>query len=244
MRPHSLFLCFVIMTAALQAQTPAVSLRDVPDIHEGIEAFPRVVPNQTVETAIAAKINESLNRFDMQARKDWRDCLASAHENADWTRHIQVTMRGPAYLSFLADETYDCGNAHPEDMQTALVYDLRNGLPVNWGTLLPPAAKGEIIRASGQLPIGVVHWPSMVQRAKQQSMQGDGGSDCEQAYRSSESITFNVYLNAADHALALSPNLGSHFDTATCSTVVQIKPEEAERLGVAPSLVNALKTAQ
>jgi hypothetical protein len=229
---------------AVWAQTTSVSLRKLPNIREDTEAFPRVIPNAAVPPEIAAKINASLERFDMQVRKDWRDCQKEAHGNGDWSRSIQVTMSGPAYVSFLADETYDCANAHPEDIQTALVYDLRTGSPVNWSALLPPAAKGEVIRGAGRLSIGVVHWPAMLERAKKQSMKGDGGEDCGSAYEFPEAITFNVYLSATDHALALSPNLVPHIVSAMCSTVVLLKPEEAAKLGVAGSLVDALKTAR
>ena len=233
----ALFFTAIGFTASAQV----ARLQHRPDLAQDLQGLPRVVANADVPEAIAAKINASLSRFDAEVKSDERECLRGKGER-DYQRQVAVTMTGPRYLSMTMDDTYDCGGPHPDDSQTVLTYDLKTGSPVNWEALLPPEAKGETIRSKGRLTIALMHWPAMLERAKKQAS-GDQ-EECGDAYVGRGDISLNVYLSAEDHAIALQPNLTPHFYSATCSTVVLIRADEAKRLGIAQPLIDAITNAK
>jgi len=120
----------------LAADAP-VQLKPMPAIAKGIAAFPRLTTSDTP----AQRINRALERLDKQAQATLKDCRANADKpsDAEFSRSIWMTMRGPAYLSFLVSDNLDCGGAHPDTGDMVLVYDLGSGAPVNWQRLLPKA---------------------------------------------------------------------------------------------------------
>jgi len=122
------------MTGAAAAQAPA-DLKPMPAIAKDIAAFPRL----TATDAAAQRINRALDKLDSRARSTLKDCRADADKpsDAEFSRSIWVTMRGPAFLGFLVGDNLDCGGAHPNAGDMVLVYDLANGAPVNWRRLLP-----------------------------------------------------------------------------------------------------------
>lgn len=187
-----------------------------------IEMFPRVLPGPVVSAAVADRINQSLDRFNAEALRDARECSRAERARGpehlvDFHRSIEVTMQGPRYLSFVAEDAFMCGGAHPADNELALVYDLTTGLPLDWTRLLPKGATGKVYRRDGRLPIGMVEWPLVMRKVRTHT--ADGGNSAEECASAYDNLNtdFNVWLDATEHALVFSPQLGSHFDTAMCS---------------------------
>ena len=78
-------------------------------------------------------------RLDERVRKSAATCKSDDGKPGDWERTVDVPMKGPGFVSYaISDSTY-CGGAHPGFGNTAIVYDLRTGGPVDWTALLPAA---------------------------------------------------------------------------------------------------------
>ena len=215
--------------------------------------FPRVLAGPGVSEAAAARINTSLDRFNAEVLSNARECHKDVRQmlrkgdidSFDWDRDIDVPMRGPHYLSLVAEDSYICDAPHPLDGEIALTFDLTTGLPVNWIALLPKGATGEVIRSPGRLPLGFVHWPAMVQRTSKQAQKDPEheGNGCAQVF-SDPAMNIDVWLDAKAHAVVFTPLIGIHFDYAMCGESVSVGADEAARLGFAPELVAALRAAR
>jgi hypothetical protein len=90
------------------------------------------------------RINTAVHRLDGAVRKAAAECLAEGGKHADFGRHIEVTMRGPRFLSYTMTDSSFCGGAHPNTGTSAIVYDLTSGAPVDWTALLPSALTGKV----------------------------------------------------------------------------------------------------
>lgn len=232
----------------LQQRPPVTLSQDSP-----IAMFPRVLAGPGVSEAAAAKINASLDRFNAEVLADARECHKDVRQtlhkgdvdNWNWERDIDVTLRGPHYLSLLAVDSSMCDGPHPLDDEIALTYDLTTGSPVNWMSLLPKEATGKVVRSPHRLPIGFVRWPAMVQRTNEISQKDPEheGADCTQVYIDPE-MNINVWLDGKAHAVVFAPLVGMHYDNAMCSESVSVRADEAARMGFAPELVAALRAAQ
>lgn len=124
-------------TAAVSAEP--VVLKPSPALATDTDAFPRLIAAPGTDTRATERINRALAQGDARARKAVAECHATGGKDSEWTRTIEVTMRGPRYLSLLATDNFSCGGPHPDYSLVALVYDLATGAPVNWKRLLPAA---------------------------------------------------------------------------------------------------------
>jgi hypothetical protein len=114
-----------------------VGLVKTPALAKGLAAFPRLAGS---EPAIQ-KINKGLEQGDRRAKKAAKDCRDQGKDRSDWTRKVEVTMRGPDFVSYVASDDFFCGGANPDTDTLALVYDLATGIPVDWTKLLPASAE-------------------------------------------------------------------------------------------------------
>jgi hypothetical protein len=117
-----------------------VNLQKPPALGKDQDAYPRIAsPADDAER----KINAAVARLDARLAKSARECRNDAGPNGgDWSRTIKATMRGPRYLSYEVTDNFYCGGAHPNVGDTAIVYDLKTGAPVDWSQLLPPELAG------------------------------------------------------------------------------------------------------
>ena len=105
------------------------------------DAYPRIAaPADDAEK----RIDAAVARLDARLVQGVAECRRNVGGKADWTRTIEVTMRGPRYLSYLVTDNAYCGGAHPNVGMTAIVYDLTTGAPVDWTKLLPPQLAGGV----------------------------------------------------------------------------------------------------
>ena len=232
-----------LVGAEAGASSESVTLKERPALRPGMDSFPRVVSNAAVTPGVAAKINASLARFENEVLTDARECRkqrAGQEDADDWQRTVTVTMRGPRYLSLLAEETYSCGAPHPLDDRLALVYDLTTGSPVDWTRLLPAGAKGEIVRSPHRLAVGLVVWPLIVKKE-----QDAAEEECKAVFeREKDDMSYDVWLDGAQGAVIFGPVGLVHYDSAMCGDPVALSGAEARRLGAAPELVDALDAAK
>ncbi len=203
MRVWALALALILATGAA-ASEPARLTRAT-----SASAFPRIAAPQTAATA---KINAALGRLDRRWAGFVRDCLAGGKDN-EASRQVEVTLRGPRYLSFLAHDDESCGGAHPDESRTALTYDLDSGRPVDWRQLLGPrlvtaTAVDNVIDGA---TIGLVSSPDL-RPLYVQALKAKGGEDaswwkdCEDVL-ADEDLKFSVWPDAKTHALMLEPEL-------------------------------------
>jgi hypothetical protein len=133
--------CLLATLAPGAAADRAVSLEVPPDLAKDLSAMPRIA--NPVDDA-ERRINTAVHRLDGAVRKAAAECLAEGGKHADYGRHIEVTMRGPRFLSYTMTDSSFCGGAHPNTGTSAIVYDLTSGAPVDWTALLPPALTGKV----------------------------------------------------------------------------------------------------
>ena len=239
-------LSLILLLVALAQPSPAVIL-DKPHDRGGVAAFPKIVSPQT---AAAHRINAALNRLDRKAQAAAEDCLSGAHGRGEWSRQIDVGMRGPEFLSYVVTDDVDCGGAHPDSGHTAIVYDLASGEPVDWTRLLPPGLTGKLDLESGADGVRVVTLASA--RLTQLYRQGydRGGDDpadakaCVEALADQAAdgpIPMLAWLDAAGGGLSLQFDLG-HAEEA-CSDPVVVPISVLRREGASPRLIAALETA-
>ncbi len=240
-------------SAAPPAGIPGiVALEQRPALRTEMDSFPRVTPNAEVTPAVAARINALLARLDKAVLANAKFCrkVRRGMEDADdWTRTVSVTMRGPHYLSLLAEDSYSCGAPHPLDDRTALVFDLTTGSPVNWTRLLPPGASGEITRDTHGIVFGFVKWPMLLRKEQQAAGQAavkDTDDECTSVFAPEHAadLQFMVWLDAGQESVMFAPVGLVHYDSAMCGDPVAIGVKEARQLGLASKLLDALSEAK
>jgi hypothetical protein len=129
-----------------------VRLAPKTELRKGVDLWPMIAD---AKTPAELKVNAALTRLNARLKRSVGECDVEYRESLkrmgalakgqdpveeDWTRTIDVTMRGPGYLSMVATDYSSCGGVHPNDSQMAMVFDLQTGTPVNWLALLPKAA--------------------------------------------------------------------------------------------------------
>lgn len=116
-----------------------VVLRSSRPVGPHIAAFPRLVRGASAKAA--ARINRALTAAEQGV---------GCEGKGDWHRTILVTMRGPRYLSLLAQDDWYCGGAYPDTDAVAMVFDLDTGTPIDWRGLFP----ADVIDAATTSPGG------------------------------------------------------------------------------------------
>ncbi len=199
------------------------------------------------------RINDGLRKIDASMRsalaecdKDYFDLAQQRGEKnpgsptrGDWTRTVTVTMAGPTYLSYLIVDLNYCGGVHPNFSESALVYDLRTGLPVDWTSQLP----------AGEANLNPEHdWNSIpAQQISDKAMQtyyADHLTDkeCQKIVREDEDFSLLVWLDAKRGMLTLGTNL-PHVDEA-CAEHVSITVEEARGLGFSDTFLREIEVTK
>jgi hypothetical protein len=141
------FMTGILMIAlSAEAADRAVHLQVLPPVRPDVASMPLIVdPADAAENGI----NDALRRLDATVGKAANDCKGFDGKTGDWTRTIDVPMRGPGYISFVIHDSVFCGGAHPDDATMSIVYDLRTGTPVDWTHLLPLSLIGNVALAEG-----------------------------------------------------------------------------------------------
>ncbi len=228
------FVAFALLTGAAQAGEAGVSLTSPAPLAKDVVAFPKLDGHD----ATADKINAALVRLDNRVRKARTDCITS--KDAEWSRSIDVTMRGPRYLSYLVSDSVYCGGAHPDASSFALVYDLTTGNPVDWAKLLPKpiVETSSLDTAEDGAKIGVVGSKKL--SALYVEGLGTGlDPDCKEALTSGD-LNFVLWPDAKAKGLAMQTISLPHAMQA-CADVVTIPTTKLREFGADKSLIDALE---
>ena len=221
------------LAGVARADDGSVGLTAPAALAKDVAAFPKLVAHD----AIAGKINGALVKLDQRVRKARADCLKS--KDADWSRSIEVTMRGPRYLSYLVSDSLSCGGAHPDASSFALVYDLTTGAPVDWAKLLPkPVVETTSLdTAADGAKIGVVASKTLT-ALYIAGLGKDVDPSCKDALSEAD-LTFVLWLDREAKGLAMQTVSLPHVVQA-CADTVTIDVAKLRELGAAPSLIEAL----
>ncbi len=233
-RAHCFFAALVALTGSAFAEDAPIALTAPAPLAQGVAAFPKL----SAHDAIAGKINAALVKLDQRVRKARAECLTS--KDADWSRSIAVTLRGPRYLSYLVSDSMDCGGAHPDASIFALVYDLKSGAPVDWAALLPKSLveRSSLETAADGASIGVVASKTL-SALYVAGLGKDADPDCKDALSETD-LSFVVWPDAEAKGLDIETISLPHVVQA-CADVVTIGVPKLRDLGVAPSLIEALE---
>ena len=234
--------CAAVGSVALAADAP-VELKAMTDIAGKIAAFPRLVVANNDKAV--QRINRALDKRDAAARQMQMDCRSNVDKpsDADYERRIWVTMRGPRYLSFLAADYADCGGAHPNAGQMALVYDLVTGAPVNWQRLLPRAmvqgtSTDNVV--DGTL-VGFVTSKTLQDLWLKAEATNNPDPDCKDIV-TDPTLRLTLYPDAKAGGLAVQPGDLPHVVQA-CADVNVIPTATLRPLGVDAGLLDAIDAA-
>lgn len=228
-----------------------IRLRVLPSIAKGVEALPRVVPNENVTPEQAARLNAVFDRYDRESRKSIHDCkeaVRDMHEEAlgeVYSNDITVLMRGPRYLSILVHEFYDeCGGPHPNDNFTSLVYDVTTGQRLNLVKTLPGSHASNSVDPADTDFVTWLPMQKAAQRQAQEAAQKDTEpeDDCRPTYQEKD-MAFVVWLDAGDGTINGYPAGLPHITSATCGEEVAIDLPTARTLGVSPEIISELQSA-
>lgn len=234
----------VAVGQAVAAATAPVELKPTPAIAPKVGAFPRIVV--TGDDKAAQRIDQALDKRDASARQMVKDCRenVSNPQDADYERTIWVTMQGPRYLSFLVSDNADCGGAHPDTSQMALVYDLASGVPVNWQRLLPKAmvqGTSTDTVVDGTV-VGFVTSKALQSLwLKAEAAANPIDPDCKDAVTDPK-LQLSLYPDAKAGGLAVQPGDFSHA-IAACADANVIPTATLRPLGVDAGLLDAIDAA-
>lgn len=221
-------------------------LRPQPAVGDNSAAFPRVIGSGDA----VRRINVSLDAVDADLRKAIRDCWQSAKENggnAGWTRTVRVTMRGPRFLSMVAQDDPFCGGAHPDADTLALVFDHNTGRPVDWRRLLPSSliSSTTLVTGLGGSREGLVLSPRLLSLyrnrypAKPKDIDPADRDEC----RDSVQDGFTIWLDAPTQGLMIQPT-AQNFAAAACAVPISLPASLLAAFGADPALAAALRAAR
>jgi hypothetical protein len=220
--------------AAAYAAGPA-ALKPSPPVAPGIAAFPRLVARPGDRAA--ARINRALAGADAAP--------GCGDDKGSWRRTVRVTMRGPRYLSLLASDDWYCGGAYPDYSNTALVYDLATGAPVDWRRLLPSAVVERAAPDPGGGDAAPVLVTSSVLRRLYAAAKPTDIKECADVLTDAAAFDsrFMVWPDAASDGLAIQLTTLPHV-VAACGPPITLALPELRKLKVDPGLLAAIAEAR
>jgi hypothetical protein len=228
----------VFSVGVMAAADEPVTLKPSPPLTRHVAAFPRIA---APAGAAAQRINLALDRQDDNVKSVARQC---AHDG--WSRDVTVTMRGPRYLSLTAQDSWYCGGAYPDAGRLVLVYDLDTGSPVNWARLLPAAMIGSasLDTAGDGTRIGVIQSRVLQDyyvKTRTSDPKDPLDADCRDVVQD-PALKFTLWPDAHDGGIRIEP-VGLPHVVAVCGGSVLIPAAALRRMGVQPSLADAIESA-
>lgn len=222
----------------LAAADAPVALKPSPAISKDVAAFPRIAAPADAATQ---RINLALDRLDKNVKS-----AASQCQGEGWTREITVAMRGPRYLSLAAEDSWDCGGAHPDAARLVVVYDLGTGSPVNWARLLPASMiqSASLDTAGDGTRIGVIQSHALQNyyvKARTSDPKDPLDPECKDVVED-PALRFNLWPDAEGGGIQIEPE-GLPRAAAACGDNVLIPVAALRKMGVQPALLDAIESA-
>jgi hypothetical protein len=212
-----------------------VELKPSPPVAPHIAAFPRVVGGAS--TAASPRINRALKSTEQGL---------GCEDKGDWNRAVVVTMRGPRYLSLLAQDDWYCGGAYPDTSTTAMVFDLHTGAPIDWQSLFRAGVIATATTGPGggdSEPIRVSSAPLWVLYAK--AVAADGVSrdaECRKVLADQSGTGLMLWPDAAADGLGIQPSDFPHVIKA-CGPPETLGISALRKLGASTVLLDAITEA-
>lgn len=227
----------VLMATAVPAAEMAATVQFTPEppVLPGVASFPRVtIINRAYQTA---RINRDLRGTDARVRTAAAACRPPGQPRFEWRRTVTATMRGPRFLSLVAEDHWSCGT-YPDASRLALVFDLDTGAPVNWLRLLPRTLAQET--ATDDYADGTVL--GLVKSKTLNRLYNHGlTKNCRGALTDDE-LAFQLWPDARADGLVLLTMEVPHA-AAVCARSVVIPTRTLRPLGVSPALLDAIDAA-
>lgn len=226
---------FGLMSEPVHAAGP-LQLKPSPPVEPHIAAFPRVAGG--ISRRAAARINRALTTAEQG--------LGCTEGKGSWNRTIDVTMRGPRFLSLLALDDWYCGGAYPDTNDAALVFDLQTGTPIDWRRLFPDG----VIQAAGTGPGGGDSQPIAVSSAAlwelyAKAIAADGtdrDEECSKVMADRRGSGLMLWPNAAANGLGIQQADFPHVIKA-CGPPETLGMSALRRLGLSTVLLAAIEEA-
>ncbi|MFZ0273103.1 MAG: hypothetical protein WB524_15390 [Acidobacteriaceae bacterium] len=222
------------------------SVAHVTQLRKGVDSWPVITGPSSPAVRRANALLNGMNRtLVRELHKCDKEFQQYAHAMDDkppastggWDRKVSVKMRGPRFVSMVADQTQFCGGAYPDNDFFALVFDMTTGGLIDWKTFVSDTEDFEVINrdvdgtASSQLIM-----PSLssvvVSRA-------DG--ECKQALEE-ENLSFLVWPDAKSGVLMVNPTGLPHVVQA-CEEPLGLTIDQARKLGFSDALLDSVAQA-
>jgi hypothetical protein len=224
-----------------------VHLRVPPPVRQNVASMPQII--DPVDDA-ERRINAALGQLDATVRKAANDCKGADNKPGYWERTIDVPMRGPGYISFVINDSTDCGGAHPNASTMSIVYDLRSGAPVDWTQLLPASLTGTPALQQGADGTRMVTLASQplfeLYLAGYGAAKGAGADpECEQIIKDSGNggpPAMMAWLDANAGGLAVQFDLPHAVQACAVPVVIPVAALRAQ--GAQPGLLDAIQKAR
>jgi hypothetical protein len=260
----SVLLCLVVSSVASAGglpQNPAASagsqqtdggiikLAPMKHLRKGVDAWPLIA---NPAGAAEQRVNATLTRLNERLGKALQDCDANVRESMkengqptrgkhptvdDWSRTVEATMTGPRFLSLIATDETDCGGAHPDGDQMAMVFDMTTGAPVNWIKLLPksstPSALTDSVTDGSTMG-------ALVQPALRKMLLSAADAECKDAFLDPQG--FQLWPDAKHETLVALPFDLPHVVQA-CANEIDLTMDQARKMGFDETLLNAIHQA-
>ena len=162
-------------------------------------------------------------------------------------RDVTVNFSSDAFLSLSTSAGGYCeGAAHPFYLETHLTYDLTTGAPLDWFTLLPPALLTDNASKPTEPRDGFKsHALTKLYLAHRKLPDANNLTrdelDCRAYIGGEPSVSFEIWLDQTNHAIAIAP-AGVAYVYTSCVAPVYIPIETLRGLDADPRLFEALRT--
>ncbi len=226
-----------------------IQIEPVKELRKGVDMWPLIVnPGNAAEQRVNATLTKLNNRLTqalkvcdagiLEQSKQMDDTAKGKDPTSDdWSRKVQVTMKGPRFLSLVATDESFCGGAHPDSGQMALVFDMTTGAPVNWMALVAKSAGASTYTdtVTDGSTAGALVVPAL-----QKMNLAAANADCKDAFQDPQS--FLLWPDAKSGTLVAMP-FDLPYATQACANPINLTIEQARKLGFSESLLGAIEQA-
>jgi hypothetical protein len=241
-----MFLTIFILTVVQVDAADSIVLSKPPVLRKNVAAMPLI---RNPESEEHQRINLSLKKIDATMLSTLAECdrdysnfaqmtdnqHAEQSHRGDWTRKVAVTMAGPRYLSYLIKDSNFCGGAHPNFSESALVFDLKTGSPVNWTAVLGRESKLQPADDWISIPAQQVVNKSL----KAFYAEHLSDDECRKIVSEDDDLSLLIWPDAKLRKLVLGSNL-RHVVEA-CAEHVTLSAEEARQLGFSDTFLQTIE---
>lgn len=242
-------LMMLILTGAVWAR-PAhtVTVQPAKHLRAKLALWP-LIANPT--TPAEKRINRALRGLNQQLRQDVQECsadwvqyrrhegepISSKNDNWAWERKVRITMRGPHYLSIVAEDVVIvCNGSYPNHDLDPLVFDLDRGALVSWAFLTGNSEKrGEASECPNSCQNDTIDSPMLDQMSKVATSDG-----CKEVFDSAQ--VYQIWPDTRKGVL-IAHATGLPHVTQGCAEDLPLSSDQARKLGFNESFLAALDQA-